>query len=121
MMLSDRYLLKRACTEHTEREFLTSRSRVRRMTKGQAFIETVLNDSMKGDNEARRVLFSMARLTGQLEVAPENKLRTGGVLVIAPPESMEEWERKTAEQQRKYREAPSPDVKKPGSDEPTKN
>ena len=44
------------------------------MTKGQAFIETVLNDSMKGDNQARRVLVSMAMLTGQLEVAPENKL-----------------------------------------------
>ena len=100
--------------------------KVRRISKGEAFVETVLNDSLKGDNQARRVFVSMARLTGQLEVPPEDKtrnggvMRTGGVLLLGPPETPEEWARKTFEQQRPYREAPSPAVKKPDSDDATK-
>ena len=48
--------------------------KVRRISKGEAFVETVLNDSLKGDNQARRVFVSMARLTGQLDIL----LRTRG-------------------------------------------
>lgn len=99
--------------------------KVRRISKGEAFVETVLNDSLKSDNQARRVLVSMARLTGQLDVPPEDKTRNGGVmrtgvLLLGPPETPEEWERKTCDQQRPYREAPSPAVKKPDSDDGTK-
>jgi len=101
--------------------------KTRTMTKGEALIRTILNRALGGDPKAIGAIVSLAKLTGEFEVPPENKmrpggvLRTGGVLLLGPAESPEEWERKTAEQQRPYREAPSPDVKKPGSDDPTKN
>jgi len=94
--------------------------KTRRISKGEAFVETIVNDSLKGDNQARRVFVSMARSTGELQVAPENKMRMGGVLRLGPMPSPEEVEKRVAENQRKYREAPSPDVKKPGSDDPKK-
>lgn len=94
--------------------------KTRRITKLEALLETLLNDALRGDKTARRLFVAMARETGELEVPPENKMRQGGVLLISRPESPEEWARKAAEQQRKYREAPLPEVKKPDSSDPKK-
>lgn len=94
--------------------------KTRRITKLEALLETLLNDALRGDKTARRLFVAMARETGELEVPPENKMRHGGVLLVPMPESPEEWARKAAEQQRKYREAPLPEVKKPDSSDPKK-
>lgn len=92
----------------------------RRITKMEALLETLLNDALRGDKTARRLFVTMARETGELEVPPENKMRAGGVLLVPMAESREEWEKKAFEQQRKYREAPIPDVKKPNLNDPKK-
>ncbi len=94
--------------------------KVRRISKGEAFVETVLNDSLKSDNQARRVLVSMARLTGQLDIPPEDKRRIGGVLLLGPRPSQEEVEKRLADNQRKYREAPAPDCARPNASDPKK-
>lgn len=94
--------------------------KTRRIPKIEALLETLLNDALRGDKTARRLFVTMAREIGELEVPPENKERQGGVLVIPGMMSETEWEKMAAEQQRKYREAPYSEVKKPDPNDPKK-
>ncbi len=95
-------------------------NKVRQVTKAQAFFETALHDAIKGDNKARAVVVAMLRQSGLFELPPEDKTRGGGVLLLGQAMSADEWMKAAADQQRKHREPPMPEVKKPEPSDPKK-
>lgn len=101
-----------------EKITVTEGGKKRRVTKIEAFLKKLLNDALSGDKTAQRLFVSMAKEIGELEIAPENKMRQGGVLRLGPALTAEEWAKRAGEHQRKYREAPTPEVKKPDPADP---
>lgn len=78
-------------------------NRVLKVSKGEAMLRVLINNALKDNAKAVSQVTALAKDLGHFEDLTSTEGRYG-VLIISAPESQEEWERKTAEQQRPYRE-----------------
>jgi uncharacterized protein DUF5681 len=85
-----------------EKITLREGKRVLKVSKLEAMIRTLIHKAAQGDAKAVSQVTALLKALGKLE-DPASTEGKYGVLVVAH-EDEEEWQRRTAEQQRQYRE-----------------
>jgi len=71
----------------------------RRLTKQEAYLRRVITDALKGDPKAIRQIDEWNKRYNDPKPEQESEEQTCGVLVVSPPETVEEWYEKAS----KYR------------------